>query len=737
MKKTTFLNKIKKYFPIFLLAITCLVGCGKEETSANYDKDSKVESIKSQTVVENDAYLLKWDDFAKCILLESKETGEVYSDILYKAYEEGSTSAKANSALYITYEDMIGFSSDIAYSFDMDGNVRISSEKVENGIRVTYYFDIFEIAVPVLYELRDDSLLVSIDGSQIVESAESYRLISVTLAPYLASCENATDNYLFVPNGSGALMYTDVRAEGTRKYSAEIYGTDAARQILTNYVDEEKILLPVFGAKDADSGMLGIIEAGAGAVYIEGQAGYERQGYSNVGATVHFRGADTFRHGSYATGQAVTTRVSDARSTQTVQIGYYPLSGEQADFNGMATRYRDYLLENNLLQKSNQEASAYSVTFLGGTIEKKTFFGIPYETNVAMTDVSDANRIVKEIYDTTKTTPIVRMKAYGNNGLAPGKIAGGSKYLNVFGTSKEIKEFEEYCKKENISLLWEMNLIETEKANGNKVAKTAILKAAERYPILPTREFDEEHSYFIAGRATLDNNLKKALKKAEKYEHSGLSFDTLGTLAYGDHGDDKYIVKGQMEEDVRRILSTAKEDYVIATSGSYWYAAGVSDMVFDVPTGNGNYDVLDIQIPFYQMVFHSYVPMYGRALNLAENVEKELMLTASSGMGLSFTLTEEYLAESAELSKNALYGTVFKDNQKLIEESLQQHDFANTFKSIQNALFERYELIEKGISASYFSNGDILYANHTSETVNSPVGELQAYEVYRQSKGGE
>jgi hypothetical protein len=39
----------------------------------------------------------------------------------------------------------------------------------------------------------------------------------------------------------------------------------------------------------------------------------------------------------------------------------------------------------------------------------------------------------------------------------------------------------------------------------------------------------------------------------------------------------------------------------------------------------------------------------------------------------------------------------------------------------------RYELLENGVSATYFENGMILYANHTSEKVSSPAGELDAY----------
>ena len=58
------------------------------------------------------------------------------------------------------------------------------------------------------------------------------------MTPYFASCANSEDNYLFVPSGSGALMYTNETADGTRKYTQEVYGIDAAKKVLTYYADE-------------------------------------------------------------------------------------------------------------------------------------------------------------------------------------------------------------------------------------------------------------------------------------------------------------------------------------------------------------------------------------------------------------------------------------------------------------------------------------------------------------------
>mgnify|MGYP003294619647 CR=1 FL=1 len=39
-----------------------------------------------------------------------------------------------------------------------------------------------------------------------------------------------------------------------------------------------------------------------------------------------------------------------------------------------------------------------------------------------------------------------------------------------------------------------------------------------------------------------------------------------------------------------------------------------------------------------------------------------------------------------------------------------------------------FEIVEKGISKTVFSNGVVLYANHNSDKVNSSIGALEPYQ---------
>ena len=717
-----------------LLAVS-LSGCGSTEKSGSYDKESSTKTISSQVVASNENYELKWDDTAKCVLLCGKKTGEVWSDILYAAYQEGSTSANANSPISITVINESDLTQETVNSYTeiMEGG-RVICEQQEDTLCVTYYFDRYEIAVPVTYQLREDSLAISVDGANIQEGDTAYSLVSVSVAPYFCNSANSGDgNYLFVPVGSGALMYTKENADGTRRYSGEVYGADAAQKILKSTADSEAIRLPVFGAKNGNLAMLGIIEEGAGSAFIEAQAGYARMGYSNVGATFYFRGRDTFRYGTYATGNSVTTRVSEERSRQKVTVGYYPLYEEEADYNGMAKRYRQYLLDQELLTAANMDASAYSVTLLGGTTIGRSFLGIPYDSLVSMTDFAKAKEILAELTEITKIAPVVQMKNYGDNGMRPGTLAGGSKYPASFGGKQEIEQLQEFCHDSGIPLFWDFDIVRYGKSGNGfsynvSCAKTPIHYLAEQYPVTPLRTFDEDNAYHIIGRGKLEKAMAKALRKADAYQHTGISFSTLGEIAFSDYDDTAYAVKAGIDKDVAQLLRQAKDaGYCVASAGANSYAACGADVVFDVPLGYGDYHVIDAQIPFYQMVFHSYRPMYSTAVNLDENAKQAIMLAAASGSGVGFALSADYIHESNDLDTNKLYGTLYGDNAELIQQALNQNGFAEYYERTADSVITKYELLENGVSATYFENGVILYANHTSGKVESPAGELDAY----------
>jgi len=721
--------KLLVFMLILCMVAVTFTGCGEKETSANAYRSVSGALMESGVIASNKDYELQWDKDGKATVFKSLKNGKYWSDILYDSFLEGSMSANGNSPISITVANTKTLKWDTVTSYSqMESGGNLLCKKLDNGIRVTYFFDTYKIAVPVDYTLGEDCLNVTVDSSKILEDGTDFKLVSVSVVPKFCSIKNdVKGGGLFVPSGSGAVMYSKEDANGTREYVGEIYGRDAARRNPLDLTDWEDIRLPVFGAYGGKTGIMGIIEEGAASCEIKAEAGNARLGYSSVGAVFYVRGYDEFSYTYHGKYKGVTTRVTSDMSGQKFSVSYYPLYDEDANYNGIAKKYRNYLIEKGELKEITQSGSAYSVTMLGGTNTTTSIFGIPKKKLVSLTTFSQAKEIIEDLNKNIGTKPYVRMMAYGDNGIRVGSIAGGKKYHEVYGNSDDVKGLNELCK--DTGLFFDYDIVYFSKAGSGfslnlDVAKTAISYKAEHYPVSALRVNDKKNVYYTIARDTLGEAAEFAVKKAEKYSIDGISFSSLGYTAFS---DTNYISKDKIERDVKKVLEKSKSGRKIAVADANVYAACAADTIFDTATDNGDWDSLDLEVPFYQMVFHSYKPMFTSAVNLEDNTDLAIAKAVAYGMGVGYTLSHSYADKSDDLGEFRLYGTVYSDNADDIKELLVDKGYNDIYSAISEAQLEKYEMAENGLSTSQFSNGKIIYVNQSNVTVKSPVGQLEPY----------
>ena len=358
-------------FAVVLCLLLCLLpGCGDQPNRAAYKLPKDFKSVDSQTVAENDNYSLEWNDDNKAIMLFSKNGEKVWGTMPDVHYEEDDANQYTGSPISIEVVETKNLAASVARAYNgsiKDGN--LSAKLIDNGIEVVYYFDKFHVSVPVQFVLREDSVAVSVDTTRITEGGD-FLLKSITLAPYMCSVANIEnpaeeedaddellddeetvvddriplkDSYLFVPAGNGALVSPAVM-DDDREYQIEMYGTDGSRYQPYEYYKKENVKLPVIGAKDGDNAIVGIMESGAEHGIVEFSAGHTGRDYSNVAASFYVRGFDIYADAHSYT-SSITTRVSKMMVDSTLTVGFYPLTGEDANYVGMANKYREYSLK--------------------------------------------------------------------------------------------------------------------------------------------------------------------------------------------------------------------------------------------------------------------------------------------------------------------------------------------------------------------------------------------------------
>ncbi len=725
---------LKRAIAILLICLSVVpvfTGCTKNEVVNSSYRSLNGTLLDTQVLAENSEYELSWDKDGRTVILKSIKDDRYWSDILYDSFLEGSESANGNSPISITVANTKTLKWDTVTSYSqMDSKGNIVCKKLDNGIRVTYFFDAYKIAVPVDYTLENDKINITIDSSKILEDGTDYKLVSITVAPNLCSVKNDAENgSLFIPSGCGAIMYTAENSNGTREFVGEVYGRNASRRNPVNLTNSESIRLPVFGAYGDSSGIMGIIEDGAESCEISAKAGNSRLGYSTVGAVFYVRDYDEFSYMYYGNYNGITTRVNELISGQTLSVSYYPLYNEEADYNGIARKYRKYLIDKGELIKDGSSGSAYSVTMLGGTNITTSIFGIPNKKLIALTTFSQAENILEKLNNNIGIMPCVRMSAFSDNGVNVGSIAGGKQYSKVYGNKNDIKQLNNLCKDDN--LFFDYDIVQFSKSGSGfsinfDTARTAIAYKAEHYPVSPLRVQDEKNVYYTISRKSLSEAADFAVKKAKKYEINSVCFSSLGSAAFS---DTNYICKDNMDDDVSKIISNAKSNArKIGVADANVYAACAADVLFDTPIENGRWDSFDLEIPFYQMVFHSYKSMYSNAVNLTGDTNLATARVIAFGMGIGYTISNNYIDNSDDFGKYRLYGTVYGDNADNIYDVIVKKSYKDIYYDVCNSEFVSYQISKNGLSISNFSNGKSVYVNQSANAVMSPIGILQPYE---------
>ncbi len=736
--------KLIKRITVFLTALAILLSltaCGNEENKSvrtSYDKLKIGKGVESGNVAENDRFSLAWDEERACVIVTDKTSGTVWSTIPYDYYKTGDTTGKPNSTMgspltlkYVSTKNMAAVKSTNGYT-GVIKNGRISSKKIENGIKVFYCFDKLEIVIPVDYTIDSQGINISIAPKEIIEYDNLVYKISV--APFMCSAANSDNNaehYIVVPSGSGALMYTNVDASGkAREYAEMVYGKDPVRHESEKTINTSAVRLPMFGAKDGETALCGIINDGAACAEIEAQTGDEKVGRSAVWATFALRGSNV---SAIAFNGGQTTDVEniskDISLYEKLSVGYYPLYGEDADYSGMASVMRKKLQADAGDKKVSE--NPLNLNILGGLQVKALLLGLPYQKTITATTLDEATEIIKNVKNVSDLPMDVVLSGFGSSGLDIGKIAGGFGIDSVFGSKKDYENLSKYCDDGKIGLFTDFDIVNfNTSSNGFSktfdAAKSSNSFTAYQYHYsVALRNTDNEYErYVLLSRASLGDAAQKLMDKANKKKISGIGLSTLGNTAYSDYDSNETGIRKGMEDDVVKIVGNAhKKGLSVLMSDANAYAAAVADKVINVPVTSSMFDVLNRDIPLYQMVFKGVTDI-SVPINTATNPRDRFLSAVECGTGMTFVLSARYESDFATSKHSAFAVSLAEDNIDLISELSKESK--EVYAAVGGAEIEEHIGISDTLRKTVFDNGVTVWVNYGNEPVVLPEGTVEA-----------
>lgn len=731
MKKSRFLSLIA-----IILVLICLCSCGADAVNITpFVMPKEVKKVSSGSVAENDNYSLLWDSDSSCVILHNKKNGEIWSSIPYDYYNytvehDGYKDLNFASPIYLVCRNRDKGQSTEHFSEYLSADNAVYSLKLKNGLRVIYLFEEIGVSVPVEYRLIENGLETRVLVNEIGEKENLVYKISVM--PFFASAKNGDGSYLFVPSGSGAIMYTDDE-RNTRKYSEPVYGKDETFQPLEELSVHEKVNLPVFGVKRNDtSAMLGIIEKGSELGVIEANAGDKQLGYSAVYPSFQIRNiSETTMRGSQNSSSIVTKVTPYKPDIDYVSVKYIPLYGEDADYNGMAKTYRDYLSEKGYLKEKETKSGVF-LNLIGGINVKQSFLGVPYTKVLPATTFEQAEKIVKDISAETDLDLVLKLTGFGKGGIDSSLLGGNFKLDSSVGNKKSLQDLHNICKAENIPLLMNYDLIFYRKSsNGYSLKHDCALNAHglsvkyKRYGIVTHQEEYKNENYSLLNREYLLEISDKMLKKTAKYSFDGISLSSLGSIAYGDGKNKSYIAKNGIYSDVEKIFkSIKKQNKTVASQNPNLYAALSSDYIYSSPTSSSDYLYFDMNIPFYQMIFKGYIPLSSASINLSNDVRGEFLKAMATGSSLEFTVSYNFYNEFINTMHSGLAATEYKGiKQNIVKMCEESEKLLNAVKGANILEYSR----KGNISSTEFSNGVKIFVNYGNSVGKCEIGDIEPF----------
>ncbi len=521
-------------------------------------------------------------------------------------------------------------------------------ESIENGVRITYVIqDVKKIkcfTVPMTFTLKDDHFDVSVEMNKIVVDASAGNsLLTLSVMPYFGCAEYTDDGYIFVPDGSGALIENDFTAlDGLSKtYSTEVYGRDLALSLSLKLGYTEATTMPVFGTKAGDSAWLGIIDTGDAVAMVKAQSARESFPYTQSYCEFMYNKKDTFQSKTSRNIKDYVQTALEHTDLENATVRFYGLSGDKADYIGMAKTYRDYLVEYGTGSEVSADLPFYA-EILGAFQRTESVLGFITDVTKSATTFEEATAIINTLSELGVKNINARYIGWLNGGTDTSMIKN-SKHESVLGSKQELIDFNKAVEAQGGTTFLDVELIEKYKTSlswsANKLAVRNILNNhAEQY--IFSRNIgmpNEDLMYYLCRPQYFQTQIDNLFKNYADYGVKGISTGTLASANYSDMNNSAKVFRDaqQVNDAAVSALASIKENMgeqgkVMVTSGNSSMLP-YADVVVGAPMYSNGYEVTYTDVPFLQIALHGLVTYTETAHNLCNDPQTQLLRQLETG----------------------------------------------------------------------------------------------------------
>jgi len=585
--------------------------------------------------------------------------------------------------------------------------------------------------ISVVYRLDGNKLIVEVPFEDIEYRAE-YPITDLTLLPYFGAAASTEEGFLFVPEGSGAIINFNNGKTNLSAYYAQLYGWDYGmkRDVVVN---ETRAAFPVFGISHADGAMISVVEDFSSLATIQADISGRRHSYNFAYASydmVHGSKMDVSAK-SDATIISYEKQLPEGSIKQTYQF----IEGNT--YTDMAKAYREDLLERYPeLQKTENANVPVSIELIAAIDRVKQILGIPVTLPEVLTGFEDAQEILKDFAADGYENLSLRYNGWLNGGInhaIPKDIdvtdgMGGKKGLEALISLAESLNTDVYLMGHT------QNAYDSSLTDGffksRDVAKYISREVVE-IPEFSKIWFGDinvsrlEAHYLL--RPSVCVTLMQSLADYAADCGVGVGYSDIGHLLSGDYNQKRSVSReGAMNMQTETLATVKADGTKVAMKAGNEYVLPYADLLTEVDLFGHSNLILDQKVPFYEIAMHGLVDYTGNAVNLSGDAWGTVLKSAETGAGLSFS----FYAEEASLVQGTEYMDFFGANYDGWKEKAKEYAtrYEKEMAGLNNQYITEHRILADGVTATVYEDNTVVYVNtsefdYTDEAVTIPARE--------------
>ena len=676
----------------------------QSDTTALYAKQSGAVGVL------NKINLKFWDSAIGSDILNPKDMSSLWAD-------------SVKSLFLLTYTQPNATGRQIFKTVtSADSMNKVTMSKIQNGVKFSFTMSAQMIKLDLLITLKDNTITVQIPESSVSEYGV-FGIYSIVMLPFFGYTAAEAGSYAFVPDGCGGIVdfgNPDHFADKDSMFTWSVYSVHDFQ--LDDYnnrlLAKQRVMIPVFGIKQGESAFTGIISEGDADANINLYPSGNRIDFFRVATEFWYRYTYSLTGSSFTTNDSANevVRVSKDRIEGNRAVTYCFTNGSEADYNGMAKQYRNYLISHDLLNLHGLDDNSklpMELDLFMGVSEKRFLFS----QFLSMTTFRQARNIIEGLSKNGVSSLDVTLLGWFSKGYG----ANPSNYSPSFwlGGKKGLRELSDYIASSSNTLYLQADFtsLSQRKLSSSEVKKFAA-RGEDRLIIT-----DSKKNNFVMNPQAALQNLGRSIAKIDRYQLSGyqLFFENTGELIYSDFNKKKVSLRRDTVDTWTKMFSEAESFGGGLSAGGNSYALKFADRLKDIPTQTSGLSIIDYDIPFYQLVVHGYIGYTSVPANLFNDFDLEKLKWIEYGCLPYFRLTYKESSKMKYTVGNTLYSSRYED--WLGVASNVYGELSNNLGDVYRAQMINHQKIADGVYRTKYSNGVYVYVNYNTVEYNLPNGK--------------